>query len=179
MKKSIIILVLSFLAYSNSIAQNVDSTQALPKKHYVGIGAGFSSGLGFSYKYKPNKWGFQLNFFPANEKSYYVHNDFLSVGFMINRYLSESKYTDLFIYFGNHFLYDFKKEKYLNQNSSTPTSLITKNQKSVFTGIGAGIDGKISKSLSITLAGGFGYYFISKEERAINLIGEFAFHYKF
>ncbi|MCH8331912.1 MAG: hypothetical protein IH946_11145 [Bacteroidetes bacterium] len=71
--------------------------------HQIGIGAGFTTGLGFSYRYWPGIFGIQINGLPAiGDNSF-----FLSVGatglMKISRH-HELVTGNFYLYFGNHLI---------------------------------------------------------------------------
>ena len=79
------------------------------KKHNIGVGAGFVSGVGILYKrWFDNGQGVKLTFIPIF-KSEDKHNDaesFLSVGLNGLYCFAENKRTAYFIYYGGSVLFD-------------------------------------------------------------------------
>jgi len=102
MKKLILTTVCFVLLHSltaqDRIINKPDSTRK-ENVNYVGINAGFTTGLGFSYIYWPNKNGIQIAFLPLFDK---INKEY-SLGLTYLRFLTENRYTNLFLYFGNHF----------------------------------------------------------------------------
>ncbi len=102
MKVLIITLLLSAIMFA--------SAQEFPesKKHQVGIHAGFTSGIGISYRYWPDKLGMQITFIPikSDEKT------FVSLGVTGLLTLKEKKYFKPFLYLGNHYVYTREDQEY-------------------------------------------------------------------
>jgi hypothetical protein len=71
-------------------------------KHYFGLGAGFVSGIGLSYKYWPGKFGVQINLLPVWTTKYAL----FSIGLTGLYSLHETDWSKLFLYAGEHYLND-------------------------------------------------------------------------
>lgn len=67
-------------------------------KHYFGLNAGLTTGLGLSYIYMPAKNGFQVSFLPVLDKE----NQFYSLGFTYLRHVKDYKRTSFLFFCGNH-----------------------------------------------------------------------------
>lgn len=69
--------------------------------HYIGIGAGFTSGFGLSYRLSYGKFGAQLNIAPI---SFGENHSIFSSGILAKYRVSESRITNLHLYGAGHFL---------------------------------------------------------------------------
>ena len=100
MKKLICLIALCSLIISVS-AQEKSSDFEI-KKNEFGIHAGFTAGLGLSYRHWFNNNGVQLTFLPifADDLT------FVSTGFSVLHSFKESKYFRFYGYLGNHLIYN-------------------------------------------------------------------------
>jgi hypothetical protein len=156
MKYTILIAALSlvFLTY----AQDDNSEIREPKSHAVGLHAGFTTGLGFSYRFMPNKFGFQFTTAPFFNTR--TENNFLSLGASVLYKFFETRKTDLFGYLGNH---------YISTTFNDPIYNI---------GVGAGINLYASKFFYFSFQAGYGIYSVNDFPFS-NLTGEFGVYFKF
>ena len=63
MKKLFIIMFVLFIPMTLSAATNT-TNETENFKHYLGVGAGTTTGVGISYRYCPKDFGIQINFLP-------------------------------------------------------------------------------------------------------------------
>ncbi len=141
MKKIIIIAIIFILFGSSNIFAQSDTTSTKYKpnsyKHSFGIGAGFSSGYGFSYRYFPNQFGVQVNFAPYLSSNTTV----MSIGSLGLISLDRTKNSDFYIYCGGH-LFNIDSQN--------------KSRTKVFYGIGPGIQLNLSEHVSWDFMVGYG-----------------------
>ncbi|MCD6596275.1 MAG: hypothetical protein J7L04_01225 [Bacteroidales bacterium] len=136
------------------------------RKNGLGLHAGSTTGLGFSYRYWPDEFGFQVTFLPIISSS----QSFVSLGFTGMYKLSEKKAVDLFAYAGNHFIY--RKNNYY-YDSTYDNSSWTWNF-----GLGVGMDIKIAKVMRLSLMTGLGNYDILGDY-TFTVAGEIGYYYMF
>lgn len=100
MKKLLCISTILLMVFAVSAQE--DSTGFEIKKNEFGIHAGFTTGLGLSYRHWFNNNGVQLTFLPifADDLT------FVSGGFSVLHSFKESKYFQFYGYLGNHLLYN-------------------------------------------------------------------------
>ncbi|MCX6230940.1 MAG: hypothetical protein NTZ33_05300 [Bacteroidetes bacterium] len=91
MKKIFFLLVFVMLINSSIAQKKIEANN-------LGINAGFTTGLGLSYEYWPEKDGFQITFLPWISKE----NTRFSFAFTYFRNLTIGKSVDLFLFMGNH-----------------------------------------------------------------------------
>jgi hypothetical protein len=72
-------------------------------KHSFGIGAGFTTGVGLSYRFAPKKLGFQINLGPTY--SDYGNNVDASVGLTLLNKFHRGKYCNLYFYVASSLYY--------------------------------------------------------------------------
>jgi CTP:phosphocholine cytidylyltransferase-like protein len=122
----------------------------------IGIGAGFTTGVGLSFRYFPKKYGVQLTAAPYYRD--YGKEAFISGGVTLLLSLAENKTNNIYAYFGNHYFYSK-----LNRYNSTYDPILgyyTSTSKSVtenFINSGIGIGMEIHAQKRITLNAMIGY----------------------
>lgn len=171
MKKHIItqlVLHLTFVTHSaQSYAQEKkDTSSNQSTKHALGLGAGYSTGYGISYRYLSGKIGAQINFAPFAETKRSIY----SVGLTLLYRLREKKNTSVYLYQGNHFYY--KKEEITPYLIGAPYDVKTEKW---INSIGFGIEFNLSEDIGLNLMTGFASY----SQTGINLTGETALFYRF
>jgi hypothetical protein len=104
MKKSLTLTIIGlFFMFISTYGQEVDSSntsiQSEKKyKNYIGISAGFTTGLGVSYRYWPKKSGFQITLLPLYDED----NTYVSFGTTYLREIKQLKTSRLLFYASNH-----------------------------------------------------------------------------
>jgi hypothetical protein len=97
MKKLLILSII--LSFSLCLfAQDEDISQA---NNEFGAHAGFTTGLGFSYRHWFDRFGFQVTGIPVKTNDYF----FASIGATGLYSLKTTQYIRAFLYLGNHFVY--------------------------------------------------------------------------
>lgn len=156
-------LILSFLflsgIYYNAYSQDKsDAKFSRVATHQFGINAGFTTGIGFAYKYFPDKFGIQVvfsglrtdtswkdimnvqeivgNFIPYNTISDNLNSisqNYASVGLTGFMRLSDRKKVKLFSYISNHLLI-YNNDKLYNIGGGVGLSFKTKISFSIMVG---------------------------------------------
>lgn len=146
--------------------------------HSIGIGAGFTTGYGLSYRYTPSELGFQINFAPYKTKT----NEQYSFGVSFLYELIKLKSTALSIYEGNHFLYKRDKAAQIYGGYNIPPYYInppvygTVTESHWNNGIGFDLSAYASDNVTFELMAGYAFYADFTE---INATIEGAFYFKF
>lgn len=174
------ILAISLLAFSvtSSFSQeNITTVEPAFYKHLLGIGAGFCTGYGLSYRFTPNdKLGFQLNFAPYKSKTI----DRYSTGISFTYNLIKNNNSRLYAYQANHLYYNsFVNtisiyDPITNQPKESTTERVT--EKYMNNGLGFGMEITFAKRIGLNIMTGYAFYNNFKE---INVTGEMALYYKF
>ncbi len=173
--KAIISIVTIFLINISIQAQDYANGQE-KFKHFIGVGAGFTTGYGVSYRYVPDNLGIQFNVAP-----YYSRNDnsTVSAGITLLDKLKESNDHRLLFYFSNSILY---QKKYYggsyNYIPYYPTYIQPYTTQTSTFNTGVGLDLQFFNNVSpfvFDLMGGFGAY---DSFQRITFTGEFALYYK-
>lgn len=130
-------------------AQDTDKS----RNHQVGAHAGFTTGLGISYRYWPSKFGIQATFIPIKTDSV----KFTSLGLTGLFALSEKKNFKTFLYLGNH--------------------LVTRNGHQEYN-IGFGPGFSVGSAVRFNFMIGYGFFDVTD---TFNMLptGEIGVYYKF
>lgn len=135
--------------------------------HYMGVGAGLTTGNGLSYRYIPDNFGAQLTFSPYIKENSTIYN--LGLTFIYR--LIKADITNFYIYQGNRYYYS--KTKQYNPDNSVETE----NIASYFNnGVGIGIEFILLERVSINIMGGYAAFDNFQE---IDFTGEAALYYIF
>lgn len=145
--------------------------------HAVGIGAGFTTGLGLSYRYMPGSLGIQVNFAPFTNENVTM----FSTGITFLYALIPGKKASLYLYQGNHFYY-FRETQYFLD----PAHMLYTDQKTgyrqlmldryVNNGLGFGIELLFAGRIGFNLMAGYAAY---ENFTGINITGETGLYFKF
>ncbi|HAN78159.1 MAG TPA: hypothetical protein DCQ31_10490 [Bacteroidales bacterium] len=163
MKQAALIFILIGMLNAFTAKAQVEETQ-VKSKHAVGIAAGTSTGYGLSYRYIPDRFGFQVAFAPM------VSDDrtLTSFGFTFIHKIIEKPKSSLYLYQGNHWMYSNEKWARISKSYA------------YINGLGVGIEFIINKSISYNVMGGFASYRNSySDSKTLSLSGETGLFYKF
>ncbi len=101
-------LKLNFILITITCMMIVQVANAQEYKHNVGVGAGFTTGMGLSYRYFPNKFGVQVSFLPVKNDDFRL----ISTGLTGLVKSVDTKYFDTFAFLGNHYVTTFDDYEY-------------------------------------------------------------------
>lgn len=180
MKKVFIILAITILSLQTLASESKENLS-----HYIGAGAGFSTGYGLSYRYWPGDYGTQIVFTPFSDGETTIIN----LGSGIFKTLHETTYTRLFLFSAGSITYtnyledttDYETFNEENPDESFPEDEITheRAQKLEGTvGIGPGLEIYIFKNIVLDIMFGFKYG-ISSLNPGLGFTGEIALYYRF
>ncbi len=91
-------MLLLFYSLNGKDAQGQETPHQLNSKHSFGFNLGFTSGIGFSYRYMPNKFGIEVSSLPIYLS---VEELIFLQGLSFNYVVKEKEHADYFIYAGN------------------------------------------------------------------------------
>jgi hypothetical protein len=153
------------------------STETETFRHGIGIGAGFTTGYGLSYRYTPGKFAMQANFAPYKDKESARY----SAGITFLYTLIPGKITSLYLYQANHYFYDSQVTYYTDAEKKFQTMDVTpirdKVTDSFFNnGIGFGMEIIFARRIGFNLMMGYAAY---DNFNQINVTGETALYFKF
>ncbi len=100
--KNLMIFVL-FLGMTNAVLSQEEERTTY--KHYLGIHSGLATGLGFSYRYWPGKFGFQVTGIPVFYGSEESSSLFASFGVSGLMNIKDFEKVSIYSYLGNHLIY--------------------------------------------------------------------------
>jgi hypothetical protein len=177
MKKKFLLIFLTICSFltGNSI-YGQDSAKVRTNQNYkygIGLGAGFTTGYGISFKYLPNKFGAQINFAPFKNDN----TERYSIGLTFIYTLIAAKKTNLYLYQGNHYYYNSTVSGYYsgnNFNSYTPYKTTTTSY--VNNGLGIGVRLFLGNRFELNFMTGYASY---KNFTNVSLTAETALHYRF
>lgn len=173
MKHLITLLFAGFLGIT-SIAQDdqINEKGLTFKKstHQVGLHAGSTTGLGFSYRYWPKKWGVQVTGIPVFGQGYSFTSMGLSGLYMFN----ENKIVDFYGYLGNHLVLTTDKYSYIDQNGNPVTQ--KNNQTTYNAGLGFGLKFKFLEVLDFNIQTGYSVLDITDQPFSM-IAGEVGLYY--
>jgi len=124
--------------------------------HEIGVHAGFTSGIGLSYRYWPGTFGLQTTFLPI----FGQENKFISFGVTGLAMLKDNSNVDLFLYLGNHWLF----------TNDDPT------QWNV--GLGPGVEIEMGNDFVFDIMVGYALYDLNESLRS-SVTGEVGVYYRF
>jgi len=170
MKKLVYIFVIILFIGITAFGQDTIKKKDIFKKDFkwgIGLGAGFTTGFGISFKYHPRKNGIQLNILPYFDD--YGRKQFICAGLTLSHDIWSNLNSTLFLYLANSTFIQSYPTFYGSHKYETETIDNT--------GIGAGLEQTASnKRISIDLMLGYAQYSIFKQ---MFLTGEIAVHYRF
>ncbi|HLP32590.1 MAG TPA: hypothetical protein VK202_03900 [Bacteroidia bacterium] len=162
----LLLLILVTYSVTSSAQEKKDTSSNQSTKHSLGVGAGYSTGYGISYRYLSGKIGAQVNFAPFAETKRSIY----SAGLTFLYRLRQKKNTSVYLYQGNHFYY--KKEEITPSLIGAPYDVKTEKW---INSIGFGIEFNLSEDIGLNLMTGFASY----SQTGLNLTAETAVYYKF
>lgn len=168
---------------SNAGAQDSDQDQTRePFKFNLGVGAGFTTGYGLSFRYMPSDFGAQVNFGPYTDGNSTTISSGLT--FLFN--LVETQKSTLYLYQANHFYYDEHAEYYYigpgQHDPNNPPAQPVEPSEYTFVeqyfnnGLGFGLEVIIVERISLNFMAGYAAY---RNFSQLNMTGETALYYKF
>jgi len=183
MKKIILLISLVVsIALSTTYGQETEK-QVYEKiyKHSIGVGAGFTTACGISYRYFPKKYGFQLNVAPYYQD--YGKDAFVSAGLTLLCNLSENRNNCIYAYLGNHYLYyslkrdvsEYVYDPILQTYNYQYRDTVNKHTE-LNTGIGFGFEFNTKKRVTLNIMAGYAQY---NSFEKLFFTGEIALYYRF
>ena len=151
MKAKLIIAAILILACTLTLSAQHKSDSLFKSKYAnnIGIGAGFTTGFGISYRYLPCRDGFQINFTPYLQD--YGKEALISIGLTYLHKIVATRGINLYTYFANHYRYI---SLYNNNYYSGNDEPIEKWN----TGIGIGFEFHSQKRVVWNIMGGYAQY---------------------
>jgi hypothetical protein len=169
--KKLLLTTLLLCGMVSALAQDVEKSNL---NHRLGLSAGATTGLGFSYRYMNDKIGFQVTGIPVirGEDNY----RFFSTGGSLLYPFRFHETTTLFAYAGVHNIYEEREWP----NFMGGVSSYKRNWLSV--GLGVGANFEVWDVMEISFQFGYAGYDLAAtyaNGRSFMLTGEFGVYYKF
>lgn len=145
--KRILLLAFVIVSLLGQAQENI-SEMSLKPVHELGLATGFTTGSGFSYRYFPGKFGYQITLIPPLLNDGRL--DYFNGGFSLLMNIKEVKEGRFFAYASGS--YRAKYEYFYNYYGSNQTYI----DEQINAGVGIGFDIYAGKYLGINLMGGYG-----------------------
>lgn len=162
-----VLIILFFL--NDVFAQENKAVQLTP--HRIGLQAGFTTGLGFSYQYWPKYFGVQLTGIPL----FRDNRNFTSVGLSLLAKLRENERVNLFGYFGHHLILRSRQVSNYNPTTGINETEIVKYQ-TYNMGLGLGVQIIVADVINLNFQTGYGGIDITGSTTG-TIVGEFGVYY--
>ncbi|NCO54422.1 MAG: hypothetical protein COZ21_06215 [Bacteroidetes bacterium CG_4_10_14_3_um_filter_31_20] len=177
MKTKLIAIILIAFTVSAFSQQNNDVVTGKKYSKAFGVGAGFTTGVGFSFRYFPKKYGVQINAAPYYNN--YGSEVFVSAGATLLYSINENKVSNFYAYLGNHYLYSkLNQEAYgydpYGYNNYYYNRKVTREYLN--SGIGVGIEFHSQKRITLNLMVGYAQY---ESFKSLFFTAETALYYRF
>ncbi|MGB1102566.1 MAG: hypothetical protein ACPG21_02970 [Crocinitomicaceae bacterium] len=176
MKKLLIVFIgISF--FNNSIFaqeyENEEETKPVLTPHHIGLNAGATTGIGFSYRYWPSKMGFQVTTIPT-----FAQGDiFVSSGLSALYLMKDNDRVDLFGYFGTHLRTTVYDHIIVDPITGAYEGEVRKTDNNLSLGLGVGLKIDFWDVLNLNLQTGYGVRNIGDEPGTF-LTGEIGLYYQ-
>jgi len=175
MKKILFTTIFAFF-FGTTMAQGEETNESpapLLTSHHIGLSAGGTTGIGFSYRYWPNRWGFQVTTIPIFAQGDFWINGGASALFL----MKDNDRVDLFSYFGTRInsnifeeaIYDPITFEYLGNEKQVDNSFAL--------GLGIGLKIDFWDVLNLNLQTGYGVRNLTNKPGTF-LTGEIGIYYQ-
>lgn len=166
-------VLISFFTLLSYTAKSQEAINEVKKsRNSIGVAAGVSTGLGFSYRYQTEKLGFEVTGIPIFNGSQQL---FISAGASFMYKIKTHEKLDVFLYYGNHLIYS--QREMIMYDFPTYSSVINKTTEMTM-GLGAGVNIHIVDYLDLSLKAGYGLYNYNRNMTA-TVVGGVGFYYLF
>lgn len=170
--KNLFFALLSLFFISSINAQKHDSI-SMSKTQEVGFHGGFTTGVGFSYRYWPSKFGLQLTALPVKSDELTYFN--FGVTGLYSIYSSRS--VRFFWYLGNNYTYHSRYEiEYNSRNYVYSSDKKLKETTSYNIGLGPGFG--FGSTVRFNIMAGYGFYDVLNKFN-IYPTGEIGLYYRY
>lgn len=167
-------------------AKTIKSNDYSQTAHEFGLASGFTTGYGLSYRYWPNKVGFQFTTFPVVSSE----DKNLSIGLTSLFKLDERSWYRIFAFAGGNLNWteNSNHDEYFSDFSGPFVWAFNLNapfeeQKKFTIGAGPGVEFTPGKHFGINLMTGFRYtsidYAYSRDEKLVTLTADIAIYFRF
>lgn len=162
MKNIVLLIFMLVVGFSGS-------AQLSSSPHHFGVHAGFSTGVGLSYRYWPNRLGLQITTLPVWQGS--DINLFSGITALLS--LKQNPTSEFFTYLGSGLIYE--SNQYTDFQSG---QTITATDTQLNIGLGIGLRLTFLEVFDINFQGGYGIYDVTEDIRS-RPTGEIGVYYRF
>ncbi len=134
-------------------AQEAENNEVIDLSNELGMHAGFTTGVGLSFRHWSGKYGFQLTAIPLKADDF----KFVSLGVTGLYSLNNKKYTRFYLYFGNHLLIDSSFDGWDGEYYDTETRY----------NVGFGTGFEVGRKVRYTIMLGYGGYNITDSDYSL------------
>ncbi|NOZ35796.1 MAG: hypothetical protein GXO80_10920 [Chlorobi bacterium] len=125
-------------------AQDAENNDVINNSNELGLHAGFTTGIGLSFRHWSNKFGVQITAIPLKANDF----KFVSAGLTGLYSLSNKKYTRFYLYLGNHLLINSSFDNWYSDQNTTKTRY----------NVGFGTGFEVGRKVRFTIMAGYGAY---------------------
>lgn len=152
MKRIITFLIAGLVTFS---LFGQDNVVTLKRAHEFGFNAGATTGIGLSYRYWPNKTGFQITALPIKTED----ETFINVGLAGLHTFYDSRLTRFFGYLGSSYVVeDYMVYEYVYNSGTGYYDEIVDNEHNTKLNIGFGPGFAFGSRVRINIMAGYGFY---------------------
>jgi len=142
--KKITLILAALMLSVFTFAQEAENNEIVYNSNELGMHAGFTTGIGLSFRHWSGKYGVQVTAIPLKANDF----QFVSAGLTGLYSLSNKKYTRFYLYLGNHLLI----------NSSFYNSYTGANETKTRYNVGFGTGFEVGRKVRFTVMLGYGGY---------------------
>lgn len=144
LRKKLILSLAAILSVVFVFAQEAEDNEIINVSNELGMHAGFTTGIGLSFRHWSGKYGIQVTAIPLKANDF----QFVSAGLTGLYSLSNKKYTRFYLYLGNHLMIN---SQFYDIYTDSPA---TKTRYNV--GFGTGFE--VGRKVRFTIMAGYGGY---------------------
>jgi hypothetical protein len=167
-------------------APKVEAADPTKGKHYLGLNVGSASGIGFSYKYVKNRFGFQFSGIPIFANDELWASTGIALTLRSKESLTSSSRFAPLLYFGAHIIterrqqYELNYDYYYYYDDYGPYDTYSSEKVTEITlfssALGFGFDYKIDEHFLLNFMTGYALYYTGNF--STNFAGELGLHYR-
>ena len=143
-RKKLILSLAAIMSFVFVFAQEAEENEIINVSNELGMHAGFTTGIGLSFRHWSGKYGVQVTAIPLKANDF----QFVSAGLTGLYSLSNKKYTRFYLYLGNHLMINSRFYDVYTENPSTKTRY----------NVGFGTGFEVGRKVRFTIMAGYGGY---------------------
>ena len=116
-RKKLILSLAAILSVVFVFAQEAEDNEIINVSNELGMHAGFTTGIGLSFRHWSGKYGVQVTAVPIKADNF----QFVSTGLTGLYSISNKKYTRFYLYLGNHLMINSQFYDVYTESSATKT----------------------------------------------------------